>query len=96
METTEHNATDRNGIIAALAELPADAVVSEEGLAKILGKHRVSIKRAVKRQELPVPVRMFGELVWTAGALRTHLNQRLEAARKNAERLQQRISQLSS
>ena len=95
METTEHKATDRNGIIGALAELPADAVVSEEGLAKILGKHRVSIKRAVKRRELPVPVRMFGELVWTAGALRAHLNQRLEAARRDAERLQQRISQLA-
>ena len=84
------------GVIRELGDLPAEAVVSEEGLAKILGKHRVSVKRAVHRGELPVPVRMFGESVWTVQALREHIAKRLEAARKEAEQLQRRISQVSA
>ncbi len=84
------------GIIRELGDLPAETVVTEEGLATILGKHRVSIKRAVKRGELPVPVRLFGEPVWTVAALRDHLNRRLEEAKKDAERLARRISQLSA
>ncbi len=95
MEAAEKQEKGNLGIIRQLGDLPAEAVVSEEGLAKMLGKCRTSIKRAVRRQELPVPVRMFGESVWTVQALRDHLSQRLEAAKKDAERLQRRISQLT-
>jgi len=83
------------GIIKELGELPPDAVVSEEALAKIFDRHRVSIKRAVERGELPPSVRLFGEPVWTVQALRDHMNQRLEAAKKEAEQVQRRISQFS-
>ena len=83
------------GIIRQLADLPPETVISEEGLAKILGKHRVSIKRAVRRQELPVPIRMFGKSVWTVQVLRDHLNRRLEAAKQDAARLQRRISAMT-
>ena len=37
-------------------------------MAAIFGKHRVSIKRAVERDELPQPVRLMGQPVWTARA----------------------------
>jgi len=83
------------GIIRQLGDLPPETVISEEGLAKILGKHRVSIKRAVRRQELPVPIRMFGKSVWTVQVLRDHLNRRLEAAKQDAARLQRRISAMT-
>ncbi len=96
METTEHKATDRNGIIAALAELPADAIVDEAGLARVFHRHPVSIKRAIRRGELPAGVRLFGKQTWTAKAVLDHLNRRLEEAKKDAERLQRRISQLSA
>jgi hypothetical protein len=82
------------GVIRKLGDLPPDAIISEDGLAKLLGRHRVSIRRAVKRGELPPSVRQFGKSVWTIEALRDHMNKRLEAARKEAERSQQRISRL--
>ncbi len=84
------------GIIKELGELPPDAVISEEALARIFSRHRVSIKRAIERRELPPSVRLFGEPIWTVRALREHLSKRLEAARKEAEQLQRRISQMSA
>lgn len=82
------------GVIRKLGDLPPDAVISEDGLAKLFGRCRKSIKRAARRRELPPSVRMFGESVWTVEALRSHMNKRLEAADKDAKRLQQRISRL--
>jgi hypothetical protein len=83
------------GIIRELGELPPATVLSEEALAKIFNRHRVSIQRAVERGELPPSIRLFGEPVWTVQALRDHMNSRLEAAKKEADRLQRRISQFS-
>ncbi len=83
-------------IIKEIGDFSPDTVITEQGLADLLHKHRVSVKRAVSRGELPVPVRLFGEPVWTVQALRDHLNHRLEAAKQNALRAQRRISQLSA
>lgn len=82
------------GIIRELGDLPPDAVISEEALAKIFDRHKVSVKRAVERGELPPSVRLFGEPIWTVRALREHLSKRLEEAQKEAEQLQRRISQM--
>jgi hypothetical protein len=84
------------GIIRELGDLPAEAVISEQALAKIFDRHRVSIKRAVERRELPPSVRLFGEPIWTVKALREHLAKRLDAAKKESEQLQKKISQFSS
>ena len=96
METTDHKATDPTGIVATLAEMPGDALIDEAGLAGIFHRHPVSIKRAIRRGELPAGVRLFGKQTWTAKAVLDHLNHRLEEAKKDAERLQRRISQLAS
>lgn len=82
-------------IIRELGDLSPDTIISEQGLADLLQKHRVSVKRAVRRGELPPPVRMFGESVWTVAVLRGHLSTRLEAARQQAERTTRRISALA-
>ncbi len=84
------------GIIRELGDLPPDAVVSEDALAKIFDRHRVSIKRAVERGELPPSVRLFGEPIWTVRALRDHLSKRLEEAKKEVEQLHRRISQMKA
>jgi len=84
------------GVIRELGELPPDTVLSEEALAKIFSWHRVSIKRAVERGELPPSIRMFGQSCWTVGCIREHLAKRLEAAKKEDEQLQRRISQFSA
>ena len=91
----EQTSTD-TGIIKELGNLPPDTVVSEEALAKMFDRHRVSIKRAVERGELPPSVRLFGEPVWTVRALREHLSKRLETAKQEAEKLQQGISRFST
>jgi hypothetical protein len=84
------------GIIRELGDLPADAVISEQALAKMFDRHRVSIKRAVERGELPPSIRLFGEPVWTVKALREHLTKRLDAAKKESEQLQKKINKFSA
>ncbi len=83
-----------SGIIRELGDLPAEAVVTEQALAKIFDRHRVSIKRAVERGELPPSIRLFGEPVWTVKALREHLGRRLDQAKKESEQLQKRVDGL--
>jgi hypothetical protein len=92
----DEQANTNAGIIRELGELAADTLVTEEALAKIFNRHKISVKRAVERGELPPSVRLFGEPVWTVRALREHLSKRLEAAQKEAEQLQRRISQMSA
>lgn len=84
------------GIIKELGELPTGAVISEQGLAKIFNRHKVSVKRAVERGELPPSIRLFGEPVWTAGALLEHLSKRLDAAKKETEQLQKKMNNFSA
>lgn len=83
------------GIIREIGDLPAEAVITEQGLAKIFDRHRVSIKRAVERRELPPSVRLFGEPVWTIKALREHLAKRLDVAKKESEQLQKKLNEFS-
>ncbi len=66
-------------------KLEDGALVTESALAEVFGKHPVSIRRAVERGELPPPVRLMGKPVWTAGAIRRHLDLRLKEAAKEAE-----------
>lgn len=83
------------GIVRDLGDLPTGAILREEDLARIFRRHPVSIKRAVERGELPPPVRMLGKPRWTAGAILAHLEARLEAAQREAEKNALRISRLS-
>ena len=92
-QTTEQG-TPR-GIVKALGELPPGAILAEADVARIFGRHAVSVKRAVERGELPPPVRLFGRPCWTAGAILAHLEARLEAAKREAEKEAARISRLS-
>jgi hypothetical protein len=92
---SEENNMD-SGIIRELGDLPAEAVISEQALAKIFDRHRVSIKRAVERGELPPSIRLFGEPIWTVKALREHLGKRLDQAKKESEQLQKKINQFSA
>lgn len=88
-QTTERETPD--GIVKALGELPPGAILEEEAVARMFGRHAVSVKRAVERGELPPPVRMFGKPCWTAGAILSHIEARLEAAKREAEKNAARI-----
>ena len=83
----EEEATKRMpGVIASLGELGEGAVLTEAALAALFHRHPSSVKRAVERGELPMPVRMFGSNVWTIGVLIRHLENRLSEAADQAER----------
>lgn len=86
---------DRIKILREIGDLAPDTLISEQGLADLLHKHKVSIQRAVGRGELPPPVRFFGQSVWTVQTVRDHLTKRLEKAKADAERLERRIAKLS-
>lgn len=89
---TKEEALD--GIVPELGELGEGAIITEAALARILRRHQVTLKRAVQRGELPPPVRLLGGPVWTVGAIVRHLESRLEAAAKDAERTERKIQQL--
>jgi hypothetical protein len=82
------------GIIVALSDLGEDALITEGALARLLGRHPVSVKRAVRRGELPPPVRLLGKPTWTVGALLRHIEDRLEEAAREAEKTARRADAL--
>ncbi len=78
--------SDATGIVAELGALGPGALVFESGLARMLGRHPVSIKRAVERGELPPPVRLLGQLVWLVETIIEFLRMRLAEAAKEAKK----------
>ena len=91
-ETLPTCAFRERGICDALGALTDDAVITEEGLAQLLGRSRKSIQRAVARRELPAPVRLLGSRCWTARRIREHLHRRLEEADREARELADRVA----
>jgi len=74
-----------DGVCEELAHLPDDAVVSEHALARMFKRCTKSVKRAVRRGELPPPVKMFGKPRWLAGAIREHIRGKLGQAAREAQ-----------
>ena len=87
--------SDNMDIIAALAELPDTAIVSEEALCRIFARSSDSIKRAVRRGELPPPVRLFGKPSWTVRVLVQFIEKRLEQAALDAAEVRLTLEQRS-
>ena len=96
VDVPELNETqDLPGIIAILGELKPAAIITEEGAARLFNRHIASVKRAVRRGELPPPCRLFGQNAWTVGTLIQHIENRLEQAAKERECIEKKIAQLS-
>ena len=83
------------GVIAILGELETGAVITEEGLGCLFNRHSTSIKRAVRRGELPEPCRLFGQSTWTVGSIIRHIESRLIQAAEEAKSRTRKIAQLS-
>jgi len=83
-----------SGIVSELGELGPGTIISENALAKLLKRHPVSIKRAIGRGELPQPIRLMGQPVWTAGSILQHLEKRLAEAAREAEKRDEKIRRL--
>ena len=87
---------DTSGIVTGLAELPHDAHLDAEALARILGRCKRSVQRAARRGELPPAIRFMGRHVWTVGAILNHFTKRQAEAAKKAARRDANISQIVS
>lgn len=94
MDTKGEN-MDGAGVVRDLGELGPGAVVTEDGLAAMFGKHRDTVRRAVERGELPRPAKLFGQRAWTAGSIVAHIEARLAEAAKEAERQAAKVSRLA-
>jgi hypothetical protein len=74
-EPTEQLKDTTKDVIVEIAMLPRGAIISEAGLARMLGKCRDSIRNAEERGELPRHFRWFGKPSWIAGLLTDHLEE---------------------
>ena len=79
-----------------LGTLSDGTIVSESALARMFGKHPVSIKRAVDRGELPPPTKLMGKPVWTAGSIRRHIEERLALEARCRREMEERMRQTLS
>jgi predicted DNA-binding transcriptional regulator AlpA len=78
--------------LARLGDLGEDTIIDEAHLAALFGRCRASVKRFVERGELPQPTKLGGQNIWTARALIQHIEKRLAAEARDAERLARKIS----
>lgn len=80
------------GIVAEMVQRGPSSIITEGELAHLLRRHPASVRRAVRRRELPPPVRILGARVWTVGVLLRHLEMRLEEAAAEAERTARKVT----
>jgi len=80
------------GIVTALAELPSDAHLDAEALGCILGRCKKTIQRAVRRGELPPPIKFMGKHVWLVRSILAHMENLQDKAIKQANRNKLRLS----
>ena len=81
-------------LLKLFGNLPDSMIITESLMAKIFNRHPISIKRAVKRGELPPSVKVLGEQTWTVGNIRKHFEAKMEEARKKQQAELKRIESL--
>lgn len=92
---SDESAASIPNVISLLGELGEGAIITEDGIAQLFGRHAMSVKRAVERGELPPPTRLFNKNIWTVGALVRHIEKKLEEAARESERTNRKIAALS-
>ena len=80
-------------LFALIGSLQDGALITEAGLAKMFGRHPVSIKRAVERGELPPPIYLLKRPMFSIGGIRRHLERRFEEALVEQERIQNLVQE---
>ena len=73
-------------LFSLIGSLQDGALITEAGLAKMFGRHPVSIKRAIERGELPPPIYLLKRPMFSIGGIRRHLDQRSEEALEEQKR----------
>ena len=84
---TSPNEPDLAGTVKMLGELPSGTLITEEGLANILGRCKATIKNAVLRKELPRPIRFMGKNTWTVDFILQFFEKKLSQENKRFSKL---------
>ena len=82
-------------LVDVLARLPDKSILDETRLAGILAVSGRTVRRMVKRGELPPAVPLGGRSVWLAGRVLGYLERQAERAEREAEREARRIAAYS-
>jgi hypothetical protein len=93
-EDYDETPSEAHDFCLELGGLNDGTLIFESGLARILKKHPISVKRAVERGELPPPTRLMGKPVWTAGSIRRHIEERLESEARYRRQMEERMTRL--
>lgn len=98
MHHDNSSSNDSGGIgtrlIVALAQLPPQALVSEGALAEALSVTKRTIRRMVRRGELPPPIAFAGRSTWMVCRILKHFEARATRAEQEAEREARRLHAL--
>lgn len=78
-------------IFAEFNQLDDSALITEVGLAMLLNKHPVSLRRALERGELPASTKLMGKPIWSVQAIRDHINKRLAQSAAEQDELARTI-----
>lgn len=78
-------------VIVALVRLPGDALVDEAALAASLDVTKRTVRRMVRRHELPPPVAFAGRAMWQVRRVVAWFEARAERAARAAERDARRL-----
>jgi len=91
------NQSAASNAVASIPPLALLRLLTTQDLETMFSICDETVSNAVKRGELPPPVKLFGRNIWSVEAIQQHLAQRLEAARVQAEREQaQRDTKVSA
>lgn len=82
-------------IIDDLARLPDKTIMDESKLAGILKITPRTLRRMVRRAEMPPPISLGGRSIWLSDRVLSYLNAAAELAEKEALNQIQRISKYS-
>lgn len=72
--------SDLADVITLIGELPPGTLLTKEAVARIFNRDPVSIDRAIKRGELPKPVKLLGSARFTARSIIAHHERRMAEA----------------
>jgi predicted DNA-binding transcriptional regulator AlpA len=81
------------GVVTELANLPPSAHLDAEALGQILGRCKKSVYRAVRRGELPPPVKFMGKHIWLVSSILNHMEARQQAVIEMSDRRSQKLSE---
>lgn len=81
------------GVVTGIADLPGNAYIDSKELGRLIGRCKKSIQRAVRRGELPPPVKFMGRHVWLVKTILDHFEERQRAACQQMKQRQTRLKQ---